>query len=961
MQRTKPETSRSMNAVPYQPSTSLVSLPMLTRPSTTATVLAIPSSNPFGYHKRPRVNSKAAAIGSLFRTKIHAKRNSTSGDSFSPPLGPQESPEIGWGGGIEYPLVSPLFSDESLQQLMGTPPAEGQLSPLLPSSPANSASSSSRRSKLESVLHNSTQPFRRLRSGPTGKTLSFPPATGESAVSQEPANDEFVVVTTDMCPPASLVSSSVISGVAAADAQIAAKMAATSVDALAPRLPLPSLPGSGLRLRAQTQVSKSSEHLLLRRTGSNGYADSTESLVRITTPSLSASSSEASLPLGQSAGSASRPHLQRKLPAPLLTGIRPQHHLQLPTNSALGPSFKPPLPAVAGSARKVSACSFSSLEDQRRDAQIQSVQLENLSPYTVNRLNTTAAKASERRRRSSVHRPRRMRTGSTASTSTWGLSAASDATLLPDAASRPNHTRNISEQSRFTAEYDLNSDSQQSFDFQIQSAVSETFWQNEESPLASDLEDDDEDGLAALHESSGFPSSCSANFDFDSKGAISPRPRAHTTAILTRSAEEIRLDASEYARLSTDAAAVLEMLDPSSPLYGNSDTAVPLHMLTRSRSRLRRMSDVEPMSPFIPDHTDFDGSTLTQQSDWLLMNASNSDGEQSTQPQQRRRMRKRRVLPRTLFQTNKPKHALGADEYMYGNAKSTETLNTATGDDTNTKLPSKTQIADDRTVPTLTTKTKVKTKAKSKATTEAKPKPLVMTEDAVRMIKFQIIVRLPASIQLHVYAECIGALSLHCAGDSHCWESARITCFAMRLNACLRNTAGLRSLSLVNLGLTSVPKGAQAARGLRCLNLSHNWIAAVPAWIAELSQLEHIILRDNPLRTVAADMVEIRHRLTTLDLGTSNRWALLSRPMAATQKTAQERSEALLARLHATAAKRMAACLTASQYSLTQRQHEVSRERATRLLAHYANSIYSSLREPRSWGHSVALPFPSHT
>ncbi|KAJ2383522.1 hypothetical protein GGI05_005289, partial [Coemansia sp. RSA 2603] len=347
MQRTKPETSRSMNAVPYQPSTSLVSLPMLTRPSTTATVLAIPSSNPFGYHKRPRVNSKAAAIGSLFRTKIHAKRNSTSGDSFSPPLGPQESPEIGWGGGIEYPLVSPLFSDESLQQLMGTPPAEGQLSPLLPSSPANSASSSSRRSKLESVLHNSTQPFRRLRSGPTGKTLSFPPATGESAVSQEPANDEFVVVTTDMCPPASLVSSSVISGVAAADAQIAAKMAATSVDALAPRLPLPSLPGSGLRLRAQTQVSKSSEHLLLRRTGSNGYADSTESLVRITTPSLSASSSEASLPLGQSAGSASRPHLQRKLPAPLLTGIRPQHHLQLPTNSALGPSFKPPLPAVA--------------------------------------------------------------------------------------------------------------------------------------------------------------------------------------------------------------------------------------------------------------------------------------------------------------------------------------------------------------------------------------------------------------------------------------------------------------------------------------------------------------------------------------------------------------------------------------------------------------------------------------
>ncbi|KAJ1885724.1 hypothetical protein LPJ66_009980, partial [Kickxella alabastrina] len=369
MQRIKPDTSRSMNAVPYQPSTSLVSLPMLTRPSTTmATSLALPGSNPFGYHKRPRVNSKAAALGSLFRTRAHTKRNSTSGDSFSPPLAPLDTSDGGWNTGIEYPVVSPLFSEECLQELLGSPPQ------MVPTSPGMSPMAS-RRSKLESVLHNSTGPFRRLRSGPAAKTLSFPPAVSEPTVVKPPV-DEFVVVTTDMCPPAALVSSSVISGVASE-----APGAITRRHNPPNSAGRPPTPNGAARARAQTHVSKSSEHLLTMRRGAS-YTESSESLVRITTPTLSASSSEASLPLAQAQRQSG---LQRKAPAPLHMGTRPrpQHSLQLPVNSALGPSLKPPAPALAAaasgaSARKVSECSFSSLEDQRRNSN--GMQLAGLSP-----------------------------------------------------------------------------------------------------------------------------------------------------------------------------------------------------------------------------------------------------------------------------------------------------------------------------------------------------------------------------------------------------------------------------------------------------------------------------------------------------------------------------------------------------------------------------------------------------
>ncbi|KAJ2720592.1 hypothetical protein GGI07_004509 [Coemansia sp. Benny D115] len=940
MQRSKPETSRSMNAVPYQPSASLVSLPMLPRPSTMATSLAIQNAPGFAYHKRPRINSKAAGLGALFRSKAHGKRasNGSVADSFSPPLGPlSDASDAQWPGGIDCPAVSPLFSDEGLQQLLGSSP------PLGPEAGTGPASPTSRRSKLESVLNSRSGPFRRLRPSTGAKTLSYPPAVSNganagtvavaaaAAGNSDASPDEFVVVTTDMCPPASLVSSSVISGVAGAARQGAA--------------PLPN----GLRTRSHTHVSKSSEHLALARRGfadsadsltRRNFGDSADSLVRVVTPSMSASSSEASLPLQK--GVAQR---------------RPVHHLQLPVGSALGPSHKQPLPAAA-TGRKASTCSFSSLEEQRRELHAPS-QLDCLSPYTVNRLNTTAAKASERRRRPSITRTRRSRAGSATSSvgtwgasDAWGLSASSDATLLGD--QRAHHQRTASDQSRFSAELQLSIVSPHPFDFQIRSADSETFWPNDGSPLMSD-DGADAGILGGLVPASGFPTSSSATFDFEG------RPRARTATLGVRSN-------------SSEATGVMRMLDPSSPIHC-SDAAglVPLHVLTRARSR--RQSDATPVRVMSPEQLEFsegtyDGSTLTAHSDWQLMNASGSDSEQPShlnqqphqQPQTKRRVRKRRVLPRKLFH--------GEDSLYESSARSTETLSevasgagaAATADTISAYASKAALVAETKAA-----------KSKKVAKRAAAPPPMFPLP-----VGALILLRLPQSIELNLHIECLGSLTLAASGcpTAAAFVPARIPRFSLRLHAAISRATGLHTLRLINLGLSVIPSEALRCHGLRRLDMSHNWVAEAPGWLARLARLEHIVLRGNPLRAVSADLVEMRGRLCTLDLGSGSSWMVTPRSLHSQELQHQhqrqqwrsqqpiavlspaQRSEALLKRLHATAAKRMAACLAATQLSLTQRQHEQSRDRATKLLAHYANSIYAALREPRPWGHSVALPLP---
>ncbi|KAJ2710042.1 hypothetical protein H4R19_003946, partial [Coemansia spiralis] len=277
--------------------------------------------------------------------------------------------------------------------------------------------------------------------------------------------DEFFVVTPDMCPPASLVSSSVISGVSSLEASAAVAAAASNGIAAA------TAGGPPVRARARTHVSRSTEMLLLRDAGY--YEDSTDSLVRISTPSLSASSSEASLPLSQATAysAASLAPLRKKPPLRYLQTLRLP--LSAPRASQLG-------------------------------------QLDALSPYTVSRLNTTAARASERRRRSSARRPR---TGSVSS-ATWNISASSDATLPT------RHTRTMSESSECLAD----------MHFSAPGPLSDGLWPHDESQ-PSDTDD------LALHLASGFPSSCSAHFNFEvgrdpGSACESPRHRTQSSGAL---------------------------------------------------------------------------------------------------------------------------------------------------------------------------------------------------------------------------------------------------------------------------------------------------------------------------------------------------------------------------------------------------------------------------------------------
>ncbi|KAJ2631883.1 hypothetical protein H4R22_001659 [Coemansia sp. RSA 1290] len=985
MQRNKPETSRSMSSVPYQQSPSLVSLPMLPRPSTAAMAssLALPSTQ-YEYQKRPRVNSKAGTLGSLFRTKMHAKRSSTAGsDSMSPALEAQDAQDTSWGVGIDYPAVSPLFTDESLQQLMGSSPQLSVHSDRRPSSPSLSGTTalpeaavaaggqvpmspaSARRSKREiaaSVLHNSAGPFRRLRSGPANKTMSFPPASSENSLFENVASDEFVVVTPDMCPPAALVSSSVISGVSPLEASAAAAVAASSATlsisnsetdhgrgpgqrAASARRNQPRGRGmQELRTRALTQVSRSSEHLLLLRDGA--YEESTESLVRISTPSLSASSSEASLPLSQATTQSGSSQIlaRKKVPAPLATG---------PHNRAANG-----LPAKTS--KKLRQSRFLGGQGSAEDRRLSRfTQLDALSPYTVNRLHSTAAQASERRRRPTMHQKRRSHSGSISSAN-WTQPGTSD-TTLPNGAAHPRHARNLSDTSDYAG-------GNATFDFQIQSAESE-FWPDE-SPVESDV-----DELEQQIADSGFPSSGSAHFDFEvgpdtEPSCGSPRQRSRSSGAVA--SHDLVLRNGSGRSFPVDA---VSPLDPSSPISEEAERTVALNILGRPR-RMRAYTTASPdssreandnRSSMIPDQFDFDGSTLTQTNDWQLMNASSSDGEQPPQlhSHPRRRVRKRRVLPKTMFQVASDKRSVGVDDSVP--LKAAIKLQNACSDSSATtpqavcEMPMAVEVKND--TPRVTEASELVTAKNAHAETpETVVAAIAASPELQMLLNLELIPRLPLCIERDLHIGQVARLTLSCSGDAASWQSARIPCFVLRLGACVARAHGLRELALVNLGLTAIPRSLLRCVGLQRLNMAHNWIGAVPGWLAQLQRLEHISLPGNPLRTVSADLVEMRHRLATLDFGNEQRWALLNRrPPPPPRLSSDEKKLALVQRLQSTAIRRLGTAVSTTRFSVTQRQHEAALDRATRMLAMYSNALYSTLREPRSWGHSVALPFPAHS
>ncbi|KAJ2617788.1 hypothetical protein H4S08_000168 [Coemansia sp. RSA 1365] len=995
MQRTtKPETSRSMSAVTYHQSPSLVSLPMLPRPSTAAMASTLALSNAQAdYHKRQRVNSKAGALGSLFRTKIHAKRGSNAGsEGMSPVLEPLADlqTEASWEVSIDSPAVmSPLFTDESLQQLLGSSPqlaANGPISPLGGQpvdgelAPGGSPSpASARRSKREiaaSVLHTSAVPFRRLRQGPVNKTLSFPPAVSTEMFEDDgearPGGDEFVVVTPDMCPPASLVSSSVISGVspleasAAAAAAAAAASVASGIDSDsarsgggANRAALRKHPRGGgalpLRTRALTQVSQQSgEQMLLM-----GYEDSTDSLVRISTPSLSASSSEASLPLS---------HVRKKPPAPLLAWTQPrprhggfQHGGLQPLQSLAPPSgTRPPLPRHAssgsGSPRKASECSFSSAEGLRRVSPFGP--LDALSPYTVGRLSSTAARATERRRRSSM---RRSRPSSVASSVNWNLSATSDLTLLTGSA-HARHTRNASESSEFLDGFTAGTHGS-TFDFQLHSAAPEPLWPPDASPLASDgdaSDNGDDDDLARRIPMSGFPSSCSAHFNVelgrDTESACeSPRTRTRSSgANASRNAARAH-PARVYPRASR---AIMSLLDPSSPVHGDAEHSMALNMLghpRRQRAYTSALPDAEREDPAeLSDPLDFDGSTLTQQNDWQLMNPSSSDNDMPPplphHSHTRRRVRKRRVLPKSMFPVPAKHVHAPVTVTSSHDLPSSDTLRPRS----DIVTPPAIAVRQSE-VPLPATTSDISQGALPFAAATPAPPP-----EMLRLLRLEVIPRTPLSIQCDMRIVHVARLTLQCSGDARSWQPARISCFDLRLAACIERAHGLVELSLVNLGLTVVPVRLLGCHGLRRLDMAHNWIATAPGWLGRLRRLEHLRLAGNPLRMISADLVELRHHLLSLDLGRTHAWSLISRrPAPLPELSPDKRKRVLAARLQSTAARRVAAYLDAAVLKVTRRQHDDARARATRLLGLYSDTLYAALREPRNWGHSVAMPLPS--
>ncbi|PIA14459.1 hypothetical protein COEREDRAFT_82730 [Coemansia reversa NRRL 1564] len=556
---------------------------------------------------------------------------------------------------------------------------------------------------------------------------------------------------------------------------------------------------------------------------------------------------------------------------------------------------------------------------------------------------------------------RRSRPSSVASSVNWNLSATSDLTLLPGS-SYARHTRNASESSEFLGGFTAGTHGT-TFDFQLHSAVPEPLWPPDASPLASDgdASDGGDDNLARRIPMSGFPSSCSAHFNVelgrDTESACeSPRTRTRSSgANAPRDAARAQ-PKRVYPRASR---AIMSLLDPSSPVHGDTEHSMALNMLghpRRQRAYTSAVPDAEREDPAeLSDPLDFDGSTLTQQNDWLLMNPSSSDNDMP-QPlphhsHTRRRVRKRRVLPKSMFPvpakhdhapvTATPNHDLLSSDTLRLRSDIV-TRPVIPVRQSEVPLPATTSDASRRALPFA-------------AATPAPPPP-----EMVRLLRLEVIPRMPLSIQRDMRIAHVARLALQCSGDALSWQSARISCFDLRLAACIGRAHGLVELSLVNLGLTAVPVCLVGCHGLRRLDMAHNWIATAPGWLGRLHRLEHLRLAGNPLRMISADLVELRHHLLSLDLGRANTWSLISRrPAPLPELSPDKRKRVLAARLQSAAAHRVAAYLDAAVLKVTRRQHDDARARATRLLGLYSDTLYAALREPRNWGHSVAMPLPS--
>ncbi|KAJ1961559.1 hypothetical protein GGI12_003185, partial [Dipsacomyces acuminosporus] len=965
-----------------------------------------PTVQTHGGHKRARVVTKTGGLGSRLRSTFQSLRISSS--SNAPP--PAASITKPWIVGVDGTGASSgIFDEESL--------SNGALPPTPPQSRRST------RKAAASVLQSSTGTFRRLRAGTfSSKHMSYPPAVGDPSIYDMFSLDDFVLVTPDMYPA---VPPSPQNASTPDVRSLRSSSSGTGNRAVTPRRNHP--------LGSRHSASKA--HALMQTPKANGtsvvsslaatavqnstrYADSTDSLVSVSTPPLSACSSVASLPqppISAASIAAAAAAAAAKIQAsgqPRYAVPQPQQwsrnnlHIGIP-----GASTRPPLPPHAhiiapaangtgryGSSRKISECSFSSIDDQGSLPRL--AEPEDTPSNAVPRPNGGASKSLERRRRSAGLRPHRahmhMQLSPSASHRDKSHGQHGSTPGSNDSSNQNRHSRRSSGSTGQAAEFPLGHGSPGAFGFHAGECPVEVYWRQRDAEHAASGEGggyDEEERLRAAT----FPGRLSPRFEFQvdvESGLLFDMSRQQmqpTGTVLTRrsSASSDMIRSIQQASFSIEIQSMAPpILDPRSPALGasparslrlpfSSSFSVRSHGSTDSQADNAREDVADdrnvpdlPSPPFIAEYVDFDGSTLTQPTDWLLMSGSGSDGERPAMPTRRRR--RRTVLPPSMFQP-----ACEADRILdlvasasfYRNSNSVETL-----------LPGAEEKAAAAQKIAITTAVEFAGKAACTDTesehpasvsagagadtaslaadaTQTENVPLYPTAQQYEKLA-ALVPRVPASIQMSMPIGQMTGLSLRCQGDSSSWQTSRIPGGSMALITCIEHASSLQRLELVNLGLVAILPAILQCKDLRSLDMSHNWISAVPGWLSRLPRLSRIILADNQLSTVSADLVEMRDRLTTLNLGTKRGWSLLSRKETITPaargsaRRQQQQQQQLCRRIEETAAKRIAEYLSSTRLSLTPRQHEASLGRATKLLALYANTMYSTLREPRTWGHS---------
>ncbi|KAJ1933443.1 hypothetical protein EC988_009117, partial [Linderina pennispora] len=243
--------------------------------------------------------------------------------------------------------------------------------------------------------------------------------------------------------------------------------------------------------------------------------------------------------------------------------------------------------------------------------------------------------------------------------------------LGPDDVGRAHrrHSRNGSELSGMTVDFPNGHRTRRSFDFQVDEAGYDAYWLRRESTLHNETIDEDEDRARAAT----FPVARSSRFMFEmgmQSGTTfvdrDSQQERSSSGVNQSAIDEIRSTAFPFLAHDYQGPQAEELppMDPRSPFISDiasirispRNTVATIFPEPSRTSRDRAIGGVamvSAMSVDMPENVDFDGSTLTQQNDWLLMStAAAEDGSSPSssggRARGRRNNRKRTVLPLEL-------------------------------------------------------------------------------------------------------------------------------------------------------------------------------------------------------------------------------------------------------------------------------------------------------------------------